>query len=63
MYYYDGSTYKVRVRDNFGNYVGAGEIVAIKIGKKTFKVKTDKNGWATLKIPKSMENIPLKQPT
>ena len=54
MYYYDGSTYKVRVRDNFGKYVGAGQAVTIKIGKKTYKVKTDKNGWAKLKIPKTI---------
>ena len=55
MYYYDGSKYKVRVKDIFGNFEGAGEIVTIKIGKKTFKVKTDKNGWAKLKIPSSIK--------
>ena len=51
MYYYDGHTYKVRVRDNNGQFVGKNQVVTIKIGKKTYKVKTNKNGYATLKIP------------
>ena len=54
MYYYDGSTYKVRVRDDEGNFESAGKIVTIKIDKKTYTVKTDKNGWAILKIPKEI---------
>ena len=56
MFYYDGTSYKVRVFDDNGNPVGAGQVVAIKVGSKTYKVKTDKNGYATLKInllPKS----------
>ena len=55
MYYHYGSTYKVRVKDDYGDFEGAGKIVSIKIGKKTFKVKTDKNGWAKLKIPSSIK--------
>ncbi|MDO5810151.1 MAG: C1 family peptidase [Methanobrevibacter sp.] len=51
MYYYDGHSYKVRVKDNMGNFAGKNQLVAIKIGKKSFNVKTDANGWATLKIP------------
>ncbi len=51
MYYYDGHTYKVRVRDDNGQFVGKNQVVTIKIGKKTYKVKTNKNGYATLKIP------------
>ena len=51
MYYYDGHAYKVRVKDNMGNFAGKNQLVAIKIGKKSFNVKTDANGWATLKIP------------
>ena len=51
MYYYDGHTYKVRVKDNTGKFVGKNQIVTIKIGKKTYKVKTNANGYATLKIP------------
>ena len=47
MFYYDGTSYKVRVFDDNGNPVGAGQVVAIKVGSKTYKVKTDKNGYAT----------------
>lgn len=51
MYYFDGHTYKVRIKDDFGNFVGKNEIVVVKIGKKSFNVRTDANGYATLKIP------------
>ncbi len=54
MYYNDGSEYKVRIVGNNGQYVGAGVVVTIKIGSNTFKVKTDKNGYATLKIPNTI---------
>jgi hypothetical protein len=51
MYYYDGHTYKVRVKGNDGKFVEEDQIVTIKIGKHTFKVKTDEDGYAILKIP------------
>lgn len=51
MYYYDGHTYKVRIRDDDGTFVGKNQVVTIKIGKQTFKVRTNANGYATLKIP------------
>ena len=51
MYYYDGHKYTVRVKDDNGNFVGKNKVVTIKIGKKSFKVKTNANGYATLKIP------------
>lgn len=51
MYYFDWHTYKVRIKDDFGNFVGKNEIVVVKIGKKSFNVRTDANGYATLKIP------------
>ncbi|WP_458405289.1 C1 family peptidase [Methanobrevibacter sp.] len=54
MYYFDGHAFKVRVKDNFGKFVGKNEIVTIKIGKKTFTVKTDANGYASLKIPNTI---------
>lgn len=54
MYYFDGHTFKVRVRNNDGDFEGSGKVVKIKIGKKTFNVKTDKKGYATLKIPKTI---------
>ena len=50
MSYYDGSGYKVRVVADNGEYAGAGEIVTMKINSKTYKVKTDKNGYANLKL-------------
>ncbi|WP_406534741.1 Ig-like domain repeat protein [Methanobrevibacter sp.] len=49
--YYKGSQgYKVRAYGNDGNPVGAGQVVKIKVNGKTYSVKTDKNGYATLKI-------------
>ena len=54
MYYFDGTTYKVRIVGDDGQFVGAGEIVTIKISKKTYKVKTDANGYINFKIPKAI---------
>ena len=51
MYYYDGHSYKVRVRADNGQFAGKNQLVTIKIGKKTFKVRTNANGYAILKIP------------
>jgi len=51
MYYDDGSTYKVRVFDDNGNPVKSGQKVTFAIGKKLYYKKTDKNGYAKLKIP------------
>ena len=51
MYYYDGHTYKVRVRGDTGQYVGKNQVVTIKIGKYAYKVKTNAKGYAVLKIP------------
>ena len=50
MLYTAKSPYKVLVTKS-GNPVGAGEVVTIKFNGKTYKVKTDKNGYATLKLP------------
>ena len=50
MYYDGGDTYKIRVYDDNGNPVKAGEKVLFAIGKKTYTKKTDKNGFAKLKI-------------
>ena len=54
MYYYDGSSYKVRIVGNDGKFVGKNQVVNIKIGKKVFKVKTNAKGYAILKIPYSI---------
>lgn len=51
MYYYDGHSYKVRALGKDGKSVGKGKTVLIKVGKKLFKVKTNKYGYAVLKIP------------
>jgi predicted outer membrane repeat protein len=50
MLYSAKSPYKVLITKD-GKAVGAGETVAIKFNGKTYNVKTDKNGYATLKIP------------
>lgn len=49
MYYGAGKNYKVRVCDDFGNYVSNLK-VTFKINSKTYYVLTDKNGYASLKI-------------
>ena len=55
MYYFDGSKFKVKVIGDDGKVVGKNQVVAIKINKKTYKVKTDAKGFATLKIPKTVK--------
>ena len=50
MYFADQSKYKVRLFGDDGKAVGKGKIVKITINGKTYKVKTDKNGYASLKI-------------
>ena len=50
MYYDDGNTYKVRVFGDDGKPVKAGEKVTFAIGNKKYTKKTDKNGYAKLKI-------------
>ncbi len=54
MYYFDGSAFKVKIMDDNCETVGKGQIVAININKKTYYVKTDAEGYATLKIPKTV---------
>ena len=48
--YFGSGTYKIRVFDDNGNPVKAGEKVTIKIDNKKYVVKTDKKGYAKLKI-------------
>ena len=50
IYFADGTKYKVRIVGDDGKYVGAGEVVKINVGGKTHSVKTDKNGYANLKL-------------
>ncbi|WP_405265861.1 C1 family peptidase [Methanobrevibacter sp.] len=49
MYYGAGKLYKVKVCDDNGNFA-AGLNVKFSIGGKTFYSKTDRNGFASLKI-------------
>ncbi|WP_405305589.1 right-handed parallel beta-helix repeat-containing protein [Methanobrevibacter sp.] len=46
VYYGNTITYKVRVKGSDGSY-GAGNVVTIKVNGQTYKVQTDKNGYAT----------------
>ncbi|WP_405268214.1 lectin like domain-containing protein [Methanobrevibacter sp.] len=48
--YNGGKYFSVKVVTANGRAVGAGKIVKFKINKKTYSVKTDKNGIAKLKI-------------
>lgn len=44
------STYKVRLYGNDGNPLGAGNLVVFKVNGKTYKVKSDRNGYAKLSV-------------
>ena len=47
-YYNSNFNYKFRVIGDDGNAVGQGVIVSVKIGKKTYNLKTDSNGYIKL---------------
>ena len=48
--YCEGKSYKARAYDDQGNVVGAGEKVTVKLAGKTYSLKTDKNGYVSVKI-------------
>ena len=50
MYFGSGKTFKVQIIGNDGKAVGKGKIATFTINGKTYKVKTDKNGYASFKI-------------
>ena len=50
MLYTAKTPYKVLITVD-GKAVGAGEVVKMTFNGKTYEVKTDKNGYATLKLP------------
>ena len=52
-YYNSNFVYKFRVIGDDGNAVGQGVIVSVKIGKKTYNLKTDSNGYITIKLTKT----------
>lgn len=49
-YYGAKTNYKVRIYGNDAKPVGAGKVVTFKINGKTYKIKTNKNGYATLAV-------------
>ena len=49
-YYGAKSTYKVRINGDDGNPVGEGVIVTFKVYGKTYDVKTDKQGYASVSL-------------
>ena len=55
MYYFDGSSYKFKVYGDDGKLVGANKVVSVKLNKKTYKVKTNNKGVASLKIPNTVK--------
>ena len=54
MDYFDGSKYKVRLYGADGMLVGAGESVKVTLNNKTYTLKTNSKGMATLTIPKTV---------
>ena len=50
MYFTSGSKFKVRIITAGGKPAGEGKIVKFKIKGKTYTAKTDKNGFASIKI-------------
>lgn len=50
MYYDNGNSYKVRVFDDNGNPVKAGQKVTFTLNGKKYTRSTDKNGYASFKI-------------
>ena len=59
MYYDNGNTYKLRVFDNNGNPVKAGQKVTFNFNGKKSTVKTDKNGYATFKLTQKPGYYPI----
>lgn len=47
VFYGNTVKYTVRIVGADGKYVGAGKVVTIKVNGQTYKVNTDKNGYAT----------------
>ena len=54
MDYFNGSVYTVNAYDESGKPVEAGQIITIKVNKKTYNVKTNSKGTATLTIPNTL---------
>ncbi len=52
LYYKSGKKYSVKVYNDNGKAVGSGVTVSFKVKNKVYKVKTNKNGIAALKLNK-----------
>ena len=50
MYYFDGTKYSFKVYGNNGKLVGANQKITVKLNKKTYTLKTNKNGVASLTL-------------
>ena len=50
MYYGANKVYRLKVFGDYGNAEGAGKIVIFKVNRKSFKARTNKKGFASLKI-------------
>ena len=55
MYYYDGTELNMRILGDDANFVGANQVVTIKLNKKTYYLKTDANGFIRLKMPNTLK--------
>ena len=51
-YYLSGTLYKIRVNGDDGTPVGAGESVKVVVGKKTYSIKTNSQGYASFNTNK-----------
>ena len=52
VYFGNTVSYKIRIADKNGNYLGAGKVITIKVNGKSHKIKTNKNGYVTYSIKK-----------
>ena len=55
MYYYDGTELNMRILGDDANFVGANQVVTIKLNKKTYYLKTDAKGFIRLKMPNTLK--------
>ena len=50
VYFTEIAVYKIRVFDDNGNPAKANQAVKVSVNKKSYNLKTDKNGYVTLKL-------------
>ena len=58
-YFGSSTVYKVRAYSDNGKPVGKGKVVTFKVNGKTYKVKTDKNGYAKCKLNLKPKNYKI----